>query len=133
MKGRAKHDDGRPLPEIPAVACRPGCRDCCRGPAITPSERDRLAARVSLAQGQFIPLANRRGFLMVSREDHRCPLLGPTGCTAYLERPIVCKLFGATSGAADLACPHGCGPAEGKKMLTADEAIRVVRAAGMNV
>ena len=119
--------------DIPAVQCRPRCHDCCRSPAITAQEQARLAPRVALVQGRFVPLASRRGFRMVSRDGERCPLLGPGGCTIYADRPLVCRLFGATSGVMDLACPHGCGPADAGDTLTADEALRLCREAGANV
>ena len=128
--------DAGPVPgprDIPAVQCRPRCHDCCHSPAVTAQEQARLAPRVALVQGRFVPLASRRGFLMVSRDSERCPLLGPGGCTAYADRPLVCRLFGATAGVMDLACPHGCGPADAGDRLTTDEALRLCRAAGVNV
>ncbi|MBP8233303.1 MAG: YkgJ family cysteine cluster protein [Rhizorhabdus sp.] len=128
--------DARPLPgprEIPAAQCRPRCHDCCRSPAVTPQEHARLAPRVTMVQGRFVSLASRCGFVMVSRDSERCPLLGPGGCTVYADRPLVCRLFGATAGVMELACPHGCGPADAGDTLTADEALRLWRAAGANV
>lgn len=86
-----------------------------------------------MVQGRFVPLASRRGFIMVSRDSERCPLLGPGGCTVYADRPLVCRLFGATAGVMDLACPHGCGPADPGDTLTVDDALRLCRAGGMNV
>lgn len=47
--------------------------------------------------------------------DHRnqalaawnCAHLGDKGCGAYDERPLICRLFGATPA---LPCPHGRRP-----------------------
>ena len=36
-----------------------------------------------------------------------CPHLGDTGCQAYAERPLICRLFGTTPR---LACPNGKRP-----------------------
>ncbi|MGQ3066141.1 MAG: YkgJ family cysteine cluster protein, partial [Sphingopyxis sp.] len=113
--------------------CRPWCHGCCRSRSITAQKQAGLAPRVALVQGRFVPLGSRRGFRMVSRDGERCPLLGPGGCTVYADRPLVCRLFGATSGVMDLACPHGCGPADAGDALAADEALRLRRAAGVDV
>jgi Fe-S-cluster containining protein len=70
---------------------------------------------------------------MVSHDSDRCPLLGPSCCTVYADRPLARRLFGATTGMVDLACPHGCGPADAGDTLTVDEVLRHCRAGGMNV
>lgn len=36
-----------------------------------------------------------------------CPHLGAEGCQVYVERPLICRLFGTTPR---LACPNGKGP-----------------------
>ncbi|MCP1174431.1 YkgJ family cysteine cluster protein [Ralstonia sp. 21YRMH01-3] len=36
-----------------------------------------------------------------------CPHLGDNGCSVYLERPLICRLFGTTPR---LACPNGRRP-----------------------
>ncbi|WP_233702101.1 YkgJ family cysteine cluster protein [Iodobacter ciconiae] len=40
-------------------------------------------------------------------ENLSCPHLADKGCTVYLERPLICRLFGTTPA---LACPHGKQP-----------------------
>jgi hypothetical protein len=35
--------------------------------------------------------------------------LGPSGCTVYDERPLICRLFGTTK---TLPCPNGRAPVE---------------------
>lgn len=39
--------------------------------------------------------------------DLSCPHLGRDGCQVYLERPLICRLFGTTPR---LACPRGQRP-----------------------
>lgn len=39
--------------------------------------------------------------------DLSCPHLGPPGCEAYDERPLICRLLGTTPR---LACPRGMRP-----------------------
>lgn len=81
---------------IPSFACTPGCHDCC-GPVLASSEE---AARLP---GR--PEAAREAALAALS----CPYLGPAGCEAYTERPLVCRLFGTT---AQLPCPRGNRPAK---------------------
>ena len=48
----------------------------------------------------------------------------------YADRPLVCRLFGATSGVMNFVCPHGCDPVDA---LTADEALRLCRVGSVRV
>ena len=82
--------------KIPSFSCKPGCHDCC-GP-VTASSHE--VARLPIK----------------SKEEHdkalkelNCPYLGEQGCEVYLERPLICRLFGTTPS---LPCPNGCGPSE---------------------
>ena len=80
---------------IPEFACEPGCHDCC-GPVTASSEE---MAR--------LPLKSEAEHATALAELN-CPHLGPKGCEAYLERPLICRLFGTTP---KLACPKGRRPA----------------------
>lgn len=81
---------------IPAFDCLPGCHDCC-GPVTTSSEEmSRLPVLSEAAHAAAL-------------DDLSCPHLGSDGCRVYLERPLICRLFGATPR---LACPNGRRPAE---------------------
>lgn len=80
---------------IPAFECQPGCHDCC-GPVTTSSEEMFRLPVVSEA-------AHAEALAELS-----CPHLGENGCQVYLERPLICRLFGTTPR---LACPNGCRPA----------------------
>lgn len=79
---------------IPSFECVPGCHDCC-GPVTTSSEEMARLPRKSDAEHE-VALANLS-----------CPHLGENGCEVYLERPLICRLFGTTS---NLICPEGKRP-----------------------
>lgn len=98
---------------IPTFACKPGCSDCC-GPV-----------PVSKAEWQALKLAPRTHTNCVD-----CEYLIDSKCSAYTNRPFMCRIFGATTERA-LSCPHGCGP---DKPLTAKQAnmltIKYIRLTG---
>ena len=79
---------------IPAFECTPGCHDCC-GPVTASSEE---MAR--------LPVKSRKAHALALAELS-CPHLGAYGCQVYLERPLICRLFGTTPR---LPCPNGKGP-----------------------
>jgi len=79
---------------IPGFECEPGCHDCC-GP-VTASSEEMSRLPVKSEAEHDIALANLS-----------CPHLGENGCEVYLERPLICRLFGTTPG---LACPRGKRP-----------------------
>ncbi|HHJ81062.1 MAG TPA: YkgJ family cysteine cluster protein [Candidatus Tenderia electrophaga] len=80
--------------QIPSFECKPGCHDCC-GPVTTSSEEMAMLP-VKSEQEHDAALA-----------ELSCPHLGDTGCQVYVERPLICRLFGTTPR---LACPNGCQP-----------------------
>lgn len=80
---------------IPSFECAPGCHDCC-GPVTTSSEEMARLPVKSDAEHE------------VALADLTCPHLGEKGCEVYLERPLICRLFGTTS---NLICPQGKRPA----------------------
>ena len=79
---------------IPSFECEPGCHDCC-GPVTTSSEE---MARLPLKSEVEHEAA---------LADLSCPHLGENGCEVYMERPLICRLFGTTPR---LACPRGKRP-----------------------
>ncbi|MBY4705527.1 MULTISPECIES: YkgJ family cysteine cluster protein [Ralstonia] len=79
---------------IPAFECIPGCHDCC-GPVTTSTEEMSRLPVKSDAEHEAA-LANLS-----------CPHLDAKGCSVYLERPLICRLFGTTPR---LACPNGKRP-----------------------
>lgn len=48
----------------------------------------------------------RRNIALISTPEGQCPVLSADGrCTQYADRPMICRLWGATP---DMPCPHGC-------------------------
>jgi uncharacterized protein len=79
---------------IPSFECKPGCHDCC-GPVTTSTEEiSRLPLKTEAEHAAALA-------------ELSCPHLGEKGCQVYLERPLICRLFGTTPS---LACPHGKRP-----------------------
>jgi hypothetical protein len=108
---------------IPDAGCRGLCVIGCTSVAMAPAEQHRIADRHHIN----LPLATAppgAPTLIDGQQtaDH-CPALSPSGrCTVYPDRPLVCRLYGATEG---LPCPFGCVPAEG--LLTRGQATRLLR------
>ncbi len=79
--------------QIPGFACKPGCHDCC-GP-VTASSEEMARLPVKSEAEHDAALA-----------EWNCVHLGPNGCEAYEERPLICRLFGTTP---NLLLPGGAG------------------------
>ncbi|WP_298447080.1 YkgJ family cysteine cluster protein [uncultured Marinobacter sp.] len=80
--------------DIPTFECVPGCHDCC-GPVTTSSEEmSRLPVKTDAEHEAAL-------------SDFNCVHLGPSGCTVYEERPLICRLFGTTPS---MPCPRGRRP-----------------------
>lgn len=79
---------------IPAFECAPGCHDCCGPVTASSEEMSRLPVKSAARHEAALAAWN-------------CPHLGDKGCEIYAERPLICRLFGATP---QLACPHGRRP-----------------------
>lgn len=79
--------------QIPSFACVPGCHDCC-GPVTASSEEMIRLPHKTVAEHD------------AALAHWNCVHLGPDGCEAYAERPLICRLFGTT---ASLPCPRGRG------------------------
>jgi hypothetical protein len=80
---------------IPAFECQSGCHDCCGLVTTSSEEMSRLPVISEALHAAALA-------------DFNCPHLGSNGCKVYLERPLVCRLFGTTPR---LACPNGKRPA----------------------
>ncbi|MGL4996181.1 MAG: YkgJ family cysteine cluster protein [Deefgea sp.] len=79
---------------IPSFECIPGCHDCCGPVTTSPEEMSRLPRKTAAEHEAALAELN-------------CPHLAEKGCTVYLERPLICRLFGTTPS---LPCPHGRRP-----------------------
>ncbi|MFC5696237.1 YkgJ family cysteine cluster protein [Pseudomonas sp. GCM10022186] len=80
--------------QIPAFACEPGCHDCCGPVTASSEEMSRLPVKSDAEHDAALAQWN-------------CVHLGPQGCEAYEQRPLICRLFGTTPS---LPCPRGRGP-----------------------
>ncbi|WP_260326389.1 YkgJ family cysteine cluster protein [Glaciimonas immobilis] len=81
---------------IPTFKCVPGCHDCCGPVKASSEEMARLPVKSDLEHD--VALANLS-----------CAHLGEGGCEVYVDRPIICRLFGTTPR---LSCPNGMRPAD---------------------
>jgi hypothetical protein len=79
--------------ESPGFECEPGCTECCGCVPMTAIERARLKKHREPGNTGLLD----------------CPYVDKKAgrCVAYNDRPLLCRLFGATE---DLRCPRGCGP-----------------------
>lgn len=75
-----------------AIACRPGCADCCRHITVLPVEAAALAAAcAALPGGERAALRASAG---KAAPDSPCPLLADGLCLLYHARPIICRTHG---------------------------------------
>ena len=79
---------------IPSFNCKPGCHDCCGPITASSAEMARLPVKTA-AQHE------------AALKHWNCVYLGPNGCEVYEERPLICRLFGATPR---MPCPEKCRP-----------------------
>ena len=97
--------------------CKGLCLDACGPIHASEHERARLHPRLKL---------HRRGdgnILFDLLFNKPCPALRDKRCSVYSDRPLICRLYGATEV---LRCPHGCEP---ERLLTRDEAAALLREA----
>lgn len=99
--------------EVPDVECRGLCHGACGPIRMSVAEHDRIRE----AHGVEIPTSGVQ----------RCPALGLfKQCTVYEDRPMLCRLWGATT---EMPCRYGCRPRvylrpdAGRRLL--DESIRL--------
>jgi uncharacterized protein len=97
---------------IPSPGCKGLCADACTTIPVFPIEREQLEQ----AAGRRLPSIPAPGTddigaatLMGDEVGAPCPLLVMGRCSAYEQRPLICRAFGSVEG---LRCPHGCRPAE---------------------
>ena len=76
--------------QIPQFTCKEGCADCC-GPVL-------------FSKSEWESIEDKR-----KATSTKCPYASSVGCDIYAQRPLICRLYGASSHPT-LRCPHGCGP-----------------------
>lgn len=102
--------------ELPAMACRPGCSDCCGPVPWSPAEWARVADEPAALTARRVPMDNAT--VAAAPDQLKCPFATAEGCSVYDRRPFICRLFG-TAKDVRLTCPHGCGP---RKKISAERA-----------
>lgn len=93
---------------LPLVSCRGLCQVGCGSVVMAGMEQTRIRER----HGVELPLAGVFGAntarTALGLPDNRCPALDRAGrCRVYLDRPLVCRLYGVVRG---MRCPYGCEP-----------------------
>jgi Fe-S-cluster containining protein len=75
------------------VLCN-GCTECCRSKQalfLHPAQGDDVESyQVRVAAD---PETGNPVFLLATKENGECVYLGPTGCTIYHRRPLLCRSF----------------------------------------
>lgn len=94
--------------KIPKMECIPGCSDCC-GPVYGSREERKRAPLLATYEHKVEFMAEHHfhgadGCLT-------CPYVTPSGCGIYDDRPLICRVYGATEDP-KLQCPHGRRPAK---------------------
>lgn len=89
---------------IPSSNCKGLCQECC-GP-------------VSASNAE-IRLLKRKGIKLDSKHL-TCKSLKDGRCSIYSDRPVICRLWGATE---KMPCPFGCQP---DRMLKEDESYEII-------
>lgn len=98
--------------KVPDAGCKGLCAGACGPIALTQLEAKRLRE----ATGK--PLRAPGGTCSVLREGR---------CSAYADRPLICRLFGVAVG---LECPHGCGPSAKLSRVAAGKLLDRAREVG---
>jgi hypothetical protein len=89
--------------QIPQLNCRGLCASSCGPIDASSREKQRLRAR-----GIRLPPREKALHVLHTTGNYRCPALtSDEQCSAYTDRPTICRLWGAIDA---LRCPHGCQP-----------------------
>lgn len=104
---------------IPEVHCKGLCVEQCSTAPIAAVELEALEKSLGRALKRS---DDPRGFTMLGDIGAPCELLIMGRCTAYDQRPAICRVFGAADG---IRCPHGCEP---DRVMTKTEAAQVFAA-----
>lgn len=101
--------------QVPDVGCKGLCQRACGPVPALPVEKRILQSRVPPEQLKLVvlPVGNGQGVqAYYNTETGSCPMLDRAGrCSIYADRPLVCRLWGATE---DLPCQWGCAPDGGR-------------------
>ncbi len=80
--------------KIPDFKCKPSCHECCGWIPLVFWERKQMESST--------------GERKISK-NLLCPYVENGGCSAHKEKPILCRIYGA-SEEKKMLCPYGCKP-----------------------
>lgn len=89
--------------QIPSTHCKGLCEASCGPIGMSDTERALLECHLS----PIPSAADQLGAYRRHPDTYRCPLLVDGRCSAYDDRPTVCRLWGAEE---TMRCPWGCIP-----------------------
>jgi uncharacterized protein len=104
--------------EIPTFECITGCHSCC-GPVTGSREELRRAPKIN--NPAYAVQLVLDGEEIWNHNCLTCPYVTDAGCGIYEDRPMLCRLFGA-SDEPRMRCPHGRKP---EKPLTVEQTQRL--------
>ncbi len=105
---------------IPDPGCLGLCAESCGPLGMSDLERELLERHTPFA---FPQMGAMLAGYMEDPEDYHCPLLRFGRCSAYDDRPTICRLYGAEDSS--MRCPWGCAPGEG--LLTREEGTAILQ------
>jgi hypothetical protein len=112
-------DDMRALWDtIPDAGCLGACQASCGPIGATPLEYS-LLNRHSLVP--FPSINEQFDAFRLDHQSYHCPLLVDGICTAYQDRPTICRLWGSEE---TMPCPWGCKP---RRPLTHEEGSEILQ------
>lgn len=86
---------------------------------------DQCDQRIPTSSGERELISKRHGIELLpssrSGKGKPCPALVEGRCSVYVDRPLICRLYGVADG---LICPHGCVP-DNEMMVEAESALMV--------
>lgn len=88
---------------VPNANCCGKCTESCYN--VPAFESEPIVALTDPKHVRHVSRANR--FVILAEADGKCPHLIDGRCSQYENRPLVCRLYGAS---APLLCPFGCKP-----------------------
>lgn len=105
---------------VPRIECRKRCAGSCTVVPLHQIELQRLVKDTGPVAHLEFGIARETRVLRTV--DGACPKLRFKQCTAYVARPLICRLYGV---AEEMPCQHGCKP---ERTLDRDEVAVLIEA-----
>lgn len=101
---------------LPDMTCQGHCHESCGPVGMTTVELKALERNVGYSIDAVVHGPHEQAFIF-AKPDLSCPVLKGKRCSAYSDRPLICRLWGMVE---DMKCPYGCKP---ERYLTHGEAL----------